>query len=55
MFCSHCGKSIHAEDVNCPHCGAALGEERFEGNMYTAAQAHEGTRLRARQSVADGV
>lgn len=39
MFCSHCGKSIHAEDVNCPHCGAALGEERFEGNMYTAAQA----------------
>ena len=39
MFCSHCGKSIHAEDVNCPHCGAALGEERFEGNMYTSAQA----------------
>ena len=39
MFCSHCGKSIRAEDVNCPHCGAALGEERFEGNMYTSAQA----------------
>ena len=27
MFCSHCGKSIHAEDVNCPHCGAAVTAE----------------------------
>lgn len=39
MFCSHCGKSILANEAACPHCGAVLGEDRFEGNMYTSAQA----------------
>lgn len=39
MFCSHCGKSIPADEAACPHCGAVLGEDRFEGNMYTSAQA----------------
>ena len=38
MFCSNCGKSIRAEDVSCPHCGAVLGEDRFLGNMYTSSQ-----------------
>ncbi len=39
MFCSHCGKSIRPDEASCPHCGAMLGEDRFEGNMYTSAQA----------------
>ena len=38
MFCSNCGKSIRPEDAACPHCGAVLGEDRFQGNMYTSSQ-----------------
>ncbi|MBR3504191.1 MAG: peptidoglycan-binding protein [Clostridia bacterium] len=38
MFCSNCGKSIRPEDATCPHCGAVLGEDRFQGNMYTSSQ-----------------
>ena len=38
MFCSNCGKSIRPEDAACPHCGAVMGEDRFQGNMYTSSQ-----------------
>ncbi len=38
MFCSKCGKTIKPDEVNCPSCGAVVGDSRFEGNGYTAAQ-----------------
>lgn len=39
MFCSNCGKSLRPDDEKCPHCGAAVGESRFDGNPpYTGAQ-----------------
>ncbi len=38
MFCSKCGKTIKPDDVSCPSCGAVVGDSRFEGNGYTAAQ-----------------
>ena len=38
MFCSKCGKTINPQEPNCPHCGAQVGDSRFEGNGYTAAQ-----------------
>ena len=40
MFCSKCGKTLMPEDRQCPHCGAPVGESRFEGTPYTSAQAH---------------
>lgn len=39
MFCSNCGKTIRPEDTTCPHCGASMGENRFNGAMYTSVQA----------------
>ena len=39
MFCSNCGKTIRPEDAVCPHCGASMGENRFNGAMYTSVQA----------------
>ena len=38
MFCSKCGKTIHATDVTCPHCQTAIGDNRFGGIPYTSAQ-----------------
>lgn len=38
MFCNHCGKTLNSEADTCPSCGAAVGESRFEGSGYTAAQ-----------------
>ncbi|MDL2206076.1 peptidoglycan-binding protein [Eubacteriales bacterium OttesenSCG-928-N13] len=38
MFCSKCGKTLTQDAVTCPHCGATVGESRFEGFGYTAAQ-----------------
>lgn len=50
MFCSKCGMTIPAEAAQCPSCGHAVGESRFEGTPYTSAQAHirpgSGDRLR---------
>lgn len=40
MFCSKCGKTLMPEDRQCPHCGAPVGESRFEGTPYTSAQPH---------------
>lgn len=40
MFCSKCGRTLAMEDQQCPHCGNPVGESRFEGTPYTAAQAH---------------
>lgn len=38
MFCSNCGKTLRSDDNICPHCKAAVGESRFEGQPYTGAQ-----------------
>lgn len=38
MFCSKCGKTIHAADAVCPHCQAPIGDNRFGGIPYTSAQ-----------------
>lgn len=38
MFCSHCGKTVKPDDLTCPSCGVVIGEVRFPGNSYTAAQ-----------------
>ncbi|MBR3928477.1 MAG: peptidoglycan-binding protein [Clostridia bacterium] len=38
MFCSNCGKTLRSDDNVCPHCRAAVGESRFEGQPYTGAQ-----------------
>ena len=38
MFCSKCGKTIHAADTTCPHCQTAIGDNRFGGVPYTSAQ-----------------
>lgn len=38
MFCSNCGKSLKPDAANCPHCGAVVGESRFDGHPYTGAQ-----------------
>ena len=38
MFCSKCGKTIHAADEQCPHCQSAIGDNRFNGTPYTSAQ-----------------
>ncbi len=38
MFCSNCGKTLRSDDNVCPHCNAAVGESRFEGQPYTGAQ-----------------
>ena len=39
MFCSNCGKTIRPDEAACPHCGASMGEGRFNGTMYTSVQA----------------
>ncbi len=38
MFCSNCGKTLKSDAVGCPHCGAVVGESRFDGHPYTGAQ-----------------
>ena len=38
MFCSNCGKSLKPDAANCPHCGAVVGDSRFDGHPYTGAQ-----------------
>ena len=38
MFCSKCGKTIHAEDTRCPGCGSEIGDSRFGGIPYTSVQ-----------------
>ncbi len=38
MFCSRCGKTIHAEDVVCQGCGSQIGNSRFGGIPYTSVQ-----------------
>lgn len=38
MFCSKCGKTLKNEAAVCPHCGAPVGDSKFEGSGYTAAQ-----------------
>ena len=38
MFCSNCGKTLKTDATKCPHCGAVVGESRFEGHPYTGAQ-----------------
>ncbi len=38
MFCSKCGKTIHAGDSVCPNCQAPIGDNRFGGIPYTSAQ-----------------
>lgn len=38
MFCSKCGKTIHAADTVCPSCHAPIGDNRFGGIPYTSAQ-----------------
>ena len=38
MFCSKCGKTIHADDTRCPSCGSAIGDSRFGGLPYTSVQ-----------------
>ena len=38
MFCSKCGKTIHAADAVCPSCQAPIGDNRFGGIPYTSAQ-----------------
>ena len=38
MFCGHCGKTIKQEDESCRSCGKLIGETRFPGNSFTAAQ-----------------
>lgn len=38
MFCSKCGKTIHAADSVCPNCQAPIGDNRFGGIPYTSAQ-----------------
>ncbi len=40
MFCSRCGKTIPRDAAACPSCGLEVGESRFDGSPYTAAQAH---------------
>ena len=39
MFCSNCGKTLIFGEDRCRHCGAPVGESRFEGVPYTSAQA----------------
>lgn len=39
MFCSSCGKTINPDWKKCKHCGAPVGESRFDGVPYTSAQA----------------
>ncbi len=38
MFCSNCGKTLKSDAAGCPHCGAVVGESRFDGHPYTGAQ-----------------
>lgn len=38
MFCSKCGKTVHAADAVCPNCQAPVGDNRFGGIPYTSAQ-----------------
>ncbi|MBE5766301.1 MAG: hypothetical protein E7335_03910 [Clostridiales bacterium] len=38
MFCANCGKTLKADSTSCPFCGAPVGENRFPGHPYTAAQ-----------------
>lgn len=38
MFCSNCGKTVGAEDRQCPHCHIGLGDVRFPGMPYTSVQ-----------------
>ena len=39
MFCSSCGKTIKSEWTVCQHCGAPVGESKFDGfTPYTAVQ-----------------
>ena len=38
MFCSKCGKTIHADDTKCPGCGSPIGDSRFCGFPYTSVQ-----------------
>ena len=38
MFCANCGKPLKNGASTCPHCGAPVGENHFQGLPYTAAQ-----------------
>lgn len=38
MFCSSCGKTISPDWKKCRHCGAPVGDSRFDGVPYTSAQ-----------------
>lgn len=38
MFCANCGKTLKQGAATCPHCGAPVGENHFQGLPYTAAQ-----------------
>lgn len=38
MFCANCGKTLKNGASTCPHCGAPVGENHFQGLPYTAAQ-----------------
>ncbi len=38
MFCSSCGKTISPDWKKCKHCGAPVGDSRFDGVPYTSAQ-----------------
>ena len=38
MFCSKCGKTIHAADTVCPSCQEPISEHRFGSAPYTSAQ-----------------
>lgn len=40
MFCPKCGKTLPFDAAQCPSCGLTVGESRFEGSPYTAAQTH---------------
>ena len=38
MFCANCGKTLKNGASTCPHSGAPVGENHFQGLPYTAAQ-----------------
>lgn len=40
MFCPKCGKTLPFDALQCAFCGMPVGESRFEGSPYTAAQVH---------------
>ena len=55
MFCSKCGKTLPSDSQRCPSCGQEVGESRFDGVPYTAAQfriSPDGTTGRSRDAKA---